>query len=74
MGKARRDRNREPLRAGARRLRASTHKRRTDMSRYLAFAFALFAVTLAACNTVAGAGQDISKGGQAISNEAEKAK
>ncbi|SEA33670.1 entericidin A/B family lipoprotein [Paraburkholderia sartisoli] len=26
------------------------------------------------CNTVAGAGQDISKGGDAISNSAEKAK
>jgi entericidin B len=30
--------------------------------------------TLSACNTVAGAGQDISSGGQAISNTAEKAK
>jgi entericidin B len=29
---------------------------------------------LAGCNTVAGAGQDISKGGQAIRNSAEKAK
>ncbi|MEM5389248.1 MULTISPECIES: entericidin A/B family lipoprotein [Paraburkholderia] len=28
--------------------------------------------TLAACNTVAGAGQDISKGGHAITNSAEK--
>lgn len=44
------------------------------MSRYLAYAFALFAVTLAACNTIAGAGEDLSKGGQAITNEAEKAK
>ncbi len=26
------------------------------------------------CNTVAGAGQDISKGGNAISNSAEKSK
>ncbi|MGF6753752.1 entericidin A/B family lipoprotein [Paraburkholderia sp. GAS334] len=26
------------------------------------------------CNTVAGAGEDISKGGNAISNSAEKAK
>jgi entericidin B len=44
------------------------------MSRYLALALALFAVTLAACNTIAGAGQDLSKGGQAITDEAEKAK
>ena len=29
---------------------------------------------LAGCNTVAGAGQDISKGGQAIHNTAEEAK
>ena len=44
------------------------------MSRYLGIALALFVVTLAACNTIAGAGQDLSKGGQAITNEAEKAK
>jgi entericidin B len=44
------------------------------MRRYLAFVLALFAVTLAACNTIAGAGQDISKGGQAITNTADKAK
>lgn len=29
---------------------------------------------LASCNTVAGAGEDISKGGQAIRNSAEQAK
>jgi entericidin B len=29
---------------------------------------------LAGCNTVAGAGEDISKGGQAIHNKAEQAK
>lgn len=29
---------------------------------------------LAGCNTIAGVGQDISKGGQAISDTAEKAK
>ncbi|WP_206997348.1 entericidin A/B family lipoprotein [Trinickia mobilis] len=28
---------------------------------------------LAACNTVAGAGEDISKGGHAITNSADKA-
>ncbi|QQC64158.1 entericidin A/B family lipoprotein [Paraburkholderia ginsengisoli] len=32
------------------------------------------AASLSACNTVAGAGEDISKGGNAISNSAEKAK
>ena len=32
------------------------------------------AVTLAACNTIAGAGEDISKGGNAITNSADKAK
>ena len=42
------------------------------MGRYMAVALALLTLTLAACNTVAGAGQDISKGGQAISNEADK--
>ncbi|MFC0402345.1 entericidin A/B family lipoprotein [Paraburkholderia rhizosphaerae] len=30
--------------------------------------------TLSACNTVSGAGQDISKGGNAITNSAEKNK
>ncbi|HEY4295781.1 MAG TPA: entericidin A/B family lipoprotein [Paraburkholderia sp.] len=29
---------------------------------------------LSGCNTMAGAGQDISKGGNALSNSAEKAK
>ncbi|MDE1183863.1 entericidin A/B family lipoprotein [Paraburkholderia sp.] len=29
---------------------------------------------LSGCNTVSGAGQDISKGGDAITNSAEKAK
>ncbi|CAG4885654.1 entericidin A/B family lipoprotein [Paraburkholderia gardini] len=32
------------------------------------------AMLVTGCNTVAGAGQDISKGGNAISNSAEKAK
>lgn len=44
------------------------------MTRYIAIALALFSVTLAACNTVAGAGQDLSAGGHAITNSAEKAK
>lgn len=44
------------------------------MNRYLAIAFALFAVSLTACNTIAGAGQDVSKGGNAVTNSAEQAK
>jgi entericidin B len=48
--------------------------RKTDMRRYLGIALALFTVTLAACNTMAGFGQDLSKGGNAITNSAEKAK
>jgi predicted small secreted protein len=32
------------------------------------------AAALAGCNTMAGAGEDISKGGHAITNSAEKAK
>ncbi|EEA02903.1 Entericidin EcnAB [Burkholderia sp. H160] len=32
------------------------------------------AMLVTGCNTIAGAGEDISKGGHAISNEAEKAK
>ena len=31
---------------------------------------ALFALSLASCNTMAGIGRDISKGGQALSNAA----
>ena len=48
------------------------------MTRTLATAFALLALigatSLTACNTVAGAGQDVSAGGQAVSNGAQKLK
>ncbi|PLZ03234.1 entericidin [Burkholderia sp. WAC0059] len=44
------------------------------MARFIAFALAFAAVALAGCNTVAGAGQDLSQGGQAITNAADKAK
>jgi len=44
------------------------------MTRIIAVALALFSVTLAACNTVAGAGEDLSAGGHAITHSAEKAK
>ena len=42
------------------------------MTRFIAFLLLVGTVSLTACNTVSGAGQDISKGGQAISNSAEK--
>ncbi|CAB3747280.1 entericidin A/B family lipoprotein [Paraburkholderia humisilvae] len=46
------------------------------MTRLIALLLFVFTgtATLSACNTVSGAGQDISKGGQAISDTAEKAK
>jgi entericidin B len=34
--------------------------------------FAIFALVLTGCNTVAGAGKDLQKAGNAISNAAEK--
>ncbi|HTH75881.1 MAG TPA: entericidin A/B family lipoprotein [Trinickia sp.] len=42
------------------------------MTRLTALFLLLGTVFLAACNTVAGAGQDISKGGHAITNSAEQ--
>ncbi|ABA52133.1 entericidin A/B family lipoprotein [Burkholderia pseudomallei] len=44
------------------------------MNRAIAAALLILTAALAGCNTIAGVGQDISKGGQAISNTAEKAK
>lgn len=44
------------------------------MNRAIAAALLILTAVLAGCNTIAGVGQDISKGGQAISNTAEKAK
>jgi entericidin B len=44
------------------------------MTRLIAVVALFGAFFLTGCNTIAGAGQDLSKGGQAISNEAEKAK
>jgi len=44
------------------------------MLRLIAWMLIAGTALLAACNTVAGAGQDISKGGQAIKNEAQEAK
>jgi len=40
----------------------------------LAALFALSLVSLAGCNTVAGAGQDVSAAGQGVTNAAEKSK
>ncbi|MGN6668496.1 MAG: entericidin A/B family lipoprotein [Trinickia sp.] len=42
------------------------------MTRLIAIIALGCTVLLAACNTVAGAGQDISKGGHAITNSAEQ--
>jgi entericidin B len=44
------------------------------MTRLIALLLIAGTAALAGCNTVAGAGQDISKGGNAISNTAEQAK
>lgn len=42
------------------------------MTRLIAFLLLVGTLSLTACNTVAGAGQDISKGGHAITNSAER--
>jgi entericidin B len=44
------------------------------MNRLIALLLIAGTAVLAGCNTMAGAGEDISKGGHAITNEAEKAK
>lgn len=44
------------------------------MTRTFAAVMLVVNAALAGCNTIAGVGQDISKGGQAISDTAEKAK
>lgn len=44
------------------------------MIRLIAWMLIAGTAVLAGCNTMAGAGQDISKGGQAIKNEAQEAK
>ncbi|MGV2291097.1 entericidin A/B family lipoprotein [Trinickia violacea] len=43
------------------------------MNRLIALVLLSCTAWLTACNTVAGAGQDISNGGHAITNSAEKA-
>jgi entericidin B len=43
------------------------------MTRLIALLLLVGTVGLAGCNTVAGAGEDISKGGHAITNSADKA-
>jgi entericidin B len=48
--------------------------RRTFMNRLIALLLIAGTAALAGCNTMAGAGQDISKGGNAITNSAEQAK
>jgi len=44
------------------------------MSRFIALLLVIASAGLAACNTVAGAGEDMSAGGHAVTNSAEKAK
>ncbi|MGF6998879.1 entericidin A/B family lipoprotein [Paraburkholderia sp. GAS32] len=44
------------------------------MIRLIAWMLIAGTAVLGGCNTMAGAGQDISKGGQAIKNEAQEAK
>ncbi|MCX4161442.1 MULTISPECIES: entericidin A/B family lipoprotein [Paraburkholderia] len=44
------------------------------MTRTMIAILLVLSAGLAACNTIAGAGQDLSSGGQAISNAADKAK
>jgi predicted small secreted protein len=44
------------------------------MIRLIAWMLIAGTAVLAGCNTMAGAGQDISKGGQAIKNEAQESK
>jgi predicted small secreted protein len=44
------------------------------MTRLIALLLITSTTLLAGCNTIAGAGEDISKGGQAIHNSAEQAK
>jgi entericidin B len=44
------------------------------MTKIISMALIAGAVLLAGCNTVAGAGTDISNGGQAITNKADQSK
>ena len=44
------------------------------MTRLIGFLLLVCTVSLTACHTVAGAGEDISKGGHAITNSAEEHK
>jgi entericidin B len=44
------------------------------MKKTIAALFALSMIALAGCNTVAGAGQDVSTAGNSVTNAAEKAK
>lgn len=45
-----------------------------NMTRIIAMLLIAGTAALAGCNTISGAGQDISKGGQAIHNSAEEHK
>ena len=43
-------------------------------SKFIALLIALATLTLAACNTVHGLGQDIERGGEKLQNSSDKAK
>lgn len=53
---------------------ASNLSKGDNMMRFVALFLIAATAVLVGCNTIAGAGEDVSKGGQAIHNSAEKAK
>ncbi len=55
-------------------MRTQTFRRYSVRAMLLAFAFAALAPMLSACNTTAGAGQDLSGAGRAVTNSADKVK
>jgi predicted small secreted protein len=66
-------RNRFPPEAFCARLRssaASNHRRSTMIRTKAALAFFLAALSLGACNTIEGLGQDVEEGGQSLSGAA----
>jgi entericidin B len=65
-------RNRRGRISGTPESRPIPTRRKTIMKRLIALAVLMSTVLLSACNTVAGAGQDIQKGGAAITDKAEQ--
>jgi entericidin B len=54
--------------------RLQSRKSRRSVALLAVLALSASAGLLSACNTVAGAGQDVSAGGRAVTNSAEKVK